>query len=50
VNQHVEHLRLHGDSFRAAAQLPPVRIKPMIGKEKFHLVALLSAYGASLNE
>jgi hypothetical protein len=50
VNQHVEHLRLHGDSFRAAAQLPSVCVKPMIGKDKFHVVALLSAYRAGLKE
>ena len=50
VNQQVEHLRLHGNSLGTAAQLPPVGIKPMIGKEKFHVVALLSAYGAGLKE
>ena len=50
VDQEVEDLRLHGNSFGAAAQLPAVGVKPMIGKEKFHVVALLSAYGAGLKE
>jgi len=32
VDQQVEHLRLDRDRFEAPAQLPPVGIKPMIGK------------------
>ena len=50
IDQQVEHLRLDGDSFGAAAQLAPVGVKRMIGKEKLHVVALLSAYGAGLKE
>ena len=50
VDQEIEHLRLYGDNLGAAAQLPPVRIKPMIGKEKFHVIALLPAAAAGLKE
>jgi predicted transcriptional regulator len=42
VDQEVEHLGFHGNSLGTAAQLPPVGIKPVIGKEKFH-VAVLAA-------
>jgi hypothetical protein len=37
IAQQVEHLRLDRNAFAAAAQLPPVGIKHMIYKEKFHL-------------
>ena len=36
IDQQVEHLRLDGNRLRPAAQLAPVGIKRMIGKEKLH--------------
>src|SRR5712675_1587312 len=42
VDQEVEHLGLDRNGFEAAAQLPPVGIKPMISKEKLHAIAPLN--------
>ena len=36
VDQQVEDLRLDGNGLRPAAQLAPVRVKRMVGKEKLH--------------
>ena len=43
IDQQVEHLRLDGNRLGAAAQLPPVGVKPMIRKEKLHLTVLAPA-------
>ena len=39
VDQQVEDLRLDGNGLRTAAQLAPIGIKRMAGKEKLHVVA-----------
>ena len=39
VDQQIEHLRLDGNGFGAAAQLAPVGVKHVIGKEKLHVAA-----------
>src|SRR5258707_815951 len=36
-NQYVEYLRLHCNRFGAAAQLTPVCVKRVIGKDKLHV-------------
>ena len=38
IHQEVEHLGLERNGVGPAAKLPPIRIKPMIGKQEFHLV------------
>ena len=48
VQQQVEDLRLDRDGLGAATQLAPVGIKHMIGKEKLHVVALVSTPQADL--
>jgi hypothetical protein len=50
MDQQIEHLGLKRNPLTAAEQFPPACIKSMIGKEKFHVVALLSAYGGGLKE
>ena len=39
VDQQVEYLRLHCNGFGAAAQLAPLDVKRMIGKDKLHVAA-----------
>ena len=39
VDQEIEDLGFHGNGLGTAAQLPPVGIKPAVGKEKFHVAA-----------
>ncbi len=40
MDQEIEHLGLDRNRPQAVAQLPPVGVKPMIGKQKFHDIAL----------
>jgi hypothetical protein len=39
VDQQVEYLRLHCNGLRTAAQLAPLDVKRMIGKDKLHVAA-----------
>jgi hypothetical protein len=50
VDQQVEHLGLDGNGLGTAAQLAPVGIKPVIGKEKFHVAALAAGMATGLKE
>ena len=50
VNQQVEYLRLNGDGLGTAAQLAPVGVKRVIGKEKLHVGAPQPDCEAALRE
>ena len=40
INEQIEHLRLDGDDVVAPAELAPIGVKPMAGKQELHVAAL----------